>query len=77
MIQAVLSNAQHPESGQVNVRFPIPREEYAQTIEALQTIDLGFCPDPIATETLKTRRSQARSSLRPDPLRLLTTYDRY
>ncbi len=42
MIQAVLSNAQHPESGQVNVRFPIPREEYDQTIEALQAIDLGF-----------------------------------
>ncbi len=42
MMQAVLSNAQHPESGQINVHFPIPRKEYDQTIEALQAIDLGF-----------------------------------
>ena len=42
VIQAVLSNPQRPECGQVTILFPIPVEQYDQTIEMLQTIDLGF-----------------------------------
>ena len=42
VIQAVLSNPQRPECGQVTILFPIPVEQYDQTIEMLQTIELGF-----------------------------------
>ena len=42
MIKAVLSNASHPEYGQVSVSFPIPNDQYDQTIEMLQTMELGF-----------------------------------
>ena len=42
MIQAVLSNPQRPECGQVTIPFPIPVGQYDQTIEMLQEIDLGF-----------------------------------
>ena len=41
-IKAVLSNAQHPEYGQMTISFPIPNDQYDQTIEMLQTMDLGF-----------------------------------
>ena len=41
-IKAVLSNTQHPEYGQVTIPFPIPNDQYDQTIEMLQAIDLGF-----------------------------------
>ena len=40
-IRAVLSNAQHPEYGQVSISFPIPTEEYDQTIAILQEKNLG------------------------------------
>ncbi|NBI11012.1 hypothetical protein D1641_13475 [Colidextribacter sp. OB.20] len=42
VIQAVLSNTQRPECGQVTISFPIPVDQYDQTIEMLQAIDLGF-----------------------------------
>ena len=42
MIKAVLSCASHPEYGQVTVSFPIPNDQYDQTIEMLQTMELGF-----------------------------------
>ena len=42
MIKAVLRNASHPEYGQVTISFPIPDEQYDQTIEMLQAMDLGF-----------------------------------
>ena len=42
VIQAVLSNTQHPECGQVTISFPIPVGQYNKTIEMLQAIDLGF-----------------------------------
>ena len=35
VIQAVLSNAQHPEYGQVTIPFPIPNQNYDCTIELL------------------------------------------
>ena len=41
-IKAVLSNTQHPEYGQVTIPFPIPNDRYDQTIEMLQTMELGF-----------------------------------
>ena len=42
VIQAVLSNTQHPECGQITIPFPIPVDQYDKTIEMLQAIDLGF-----------------------------------
>ena len=37
-IKAVLSNTQHPEYGQVTVSFPVPNNQYDQTIELLQAL---------------------------------------
>ncbi|MDE7244756.1 MAG: antirestriction protein ArdA [Oscillospiraceae bacterium] len=42
VIKAVLSNPGHPEHGQITIPFPIPDEQYDQTIEMLQAMDLGF-----------------------------------
>ena len=33
VIQAVLSNSQHPEHGQITIPFPIPPEQYDQRSE--------------------------------------------
>lgn len=41
MIQAVLTNGQHPEHGVVTVPFPIPREEYDHVIELLTPLKIG------------------------------------
>ena len=41
IIQAVLSNAGHPEYGQVTVPFPIPSEEYDRNIELLSALGTG------------------------------------
>ena len=42
VIKAVLHNPSHPEYGQITIPFPIPLDEYDQTIEMLQAIELGF-----------------------------------
>jgi len=42
MMRVTLSNALRPECGQVTISLPIPRGKYDQTIETLQTMDLGF-----------------------------------
>ena len=42
VIQAVLSNTQHPEHGQITIPFPTPPEQYDQAIEMLQAAELGF-----------------------------------
>ena len=42
VIQAALSNTQHPECGQVTISFPIPIGQYNKTIAMLQAIDLDF-----------------------------------
>lgn len=41
MIQAVLSNAQHPEYGVATIPFPIPRDEYDHCIELLGALEIG------------------------------------
>jgi len=41
VIKAVLSNAQHPEYGQVTVPFPVPDEEYDHTVEMLESLGIG------------------------------------
>ncbi len=41
VIRAVLRNAQHPGYGQVSIHFPIPTEEYDQTIEVFQKKKIG------------------------------------
>ena len=42
VIKAVLHNPSHPEYGQITIPFPIPLDEYDQTIEMLQAIEWGF-----------------------------------
>ncbi len=42
VIKAVLSNPRHPECGQITIPFPIPADQYDQTIEMLQAMDLGY-----------------------------------
>ena len=44
VIQAVLSNARHPEYGQFTVPFPIPQDAYDDMVEALKNMEIG---DPI------------------------------
>ena len=41
VIKAVLSNPQCPECGQVTIPFPIPVDQYDQTIDMLQAMELG------------------------------------
>lgn len=41
VIKAVLSNPKRPECGQITVPFPIPVDQYDQTIEMLQAMGLG------------------------------------
>ncbi len=41
VIKAVLSNAQHPEYGQVTVPFPVSDEEYDHTVEMLEPLGIG------------------------------------
>jgi len=40
-MNAVLSNAKHPEYGQATIPFPIPREEYDHVIELLAPLEIG------------------------------------
>ena len=42
VIKAILSNPRRPECGQITVPFPIPVDQYNQTIEMLRAADLGF-----------------------------------
>lgn len=41
VIKAVLSNPQSPDCGQITIPFPIPVDQYDQTIEMLQAMSLG------------------------------------
>ena len=41
MIQAVLSNPNHPEYGVATIPFPIPRDQYAHCMELLETLEIG------------------------------------
>ena len=41
VIKAVLSNPQRPECGQITIPFPIPVDQYDQTIEMLRAMGLG------------------------------------
>ena len=41
VIKAVLSNPQCPECGQVTIPFPIPVDQYDQTIDMLRAMELG------------------------------------
>ena len=42
VIKAVLSNPRRPECGQITIPFPISHDQYDQTIEMLQAMDLGY-----------------------------------
>ena len=39
--QAILSNKQHPEYGEVTVPFPIPDAGYDHIIELLEALEIG------------------------------------
>ena len=41
MIQAVLSNPNHPEYGVATIPFPIPRDQYAHCMELLEALEIG------------------------------------
>ena len=41
VLRCALSNAAHPEYGQVTVPFPIPAQEYERTLELLAAMELG------------------------------------
>lgn len=41
VIKAILSNPQRPECGQITIPFPIPVDQYDQTIDILQAMELG------------------------------------
>ena len=41
VLRWVLSNAAHPEDGQVTIPFPIPGMEYERTLECLAAMELG------------------------------------
>ena len=41
MIQAVLSNHNHPEYGVATILFPIPRDQYAHCMELLEALEIG------------------------------------
>ena len=41
MIQAVLSNPNHPEYGVATILFPIPRDQYAHCMELLEALEIG------------------------------------
>ena len=41
MIQAVLSNADHPEYGVATIPFPIPREQFDHCMELLEALEIG------------------------------------
>ena len=41
MIQAVLSNPNHPEYGVATIPFPIPHNQYAHCVELLEALEIG------------------------------------
>jgi hypothetical protein len=41
MMQAVLSNASHPEYGVVTIPFPIPRKQFDHCIELVEALEIG------------------------------------
>ena len=41
MIQAVLSNPNHPDYGVVTIPFPIPHDQYAHCMELLEALEIG------------------------------------
>ena len=41
MMEAVLSNADHPEYGVVTIPFPISREQFDHCIELVEALEVG------------------------------------
>ena len=41
IFQAAVSNKAHPEYGQATIPFPIPGDQYDQTIELLEGLAIG------------------------------------
>ena len=45
MIEAVLSNKDHPEYGRMTLSFPIPRVEYGRGIGLVEAMEIGSAYD--------------------------------
>lgn len=58
-IKAALYNADHLEYGLVTIPFPIPQDQYNDTIKMLEALDIG---DPRAKDC--TKRSARSTALR-------------
>ena len=41
MMNAVLSNPDHPEYGVATIPFPIPHDQYAHCMELLEALEIG------------------------------------
>ena len=41
MMNAVLSNPNHPEYGVATIPFPIPHDQYAHCMELLEALEIG------------------------------------
>lgn len=41
MIQAALSNADHPEYGVATIPFPIPKEQYDHCMGMMEALEIG------------------------------------
>lgn len=55
MMEAVLSNSDHPEFGEVTIPLPIPREQYDHCIELVNALEIGsvVAPDCHVSEICK------------------------
>lgn len=55
MMEAVLSNSDHPEFGEVTIPLPIPREQYDHCIELVNELEIGsvVAPDCHVNEICK------------------------
>ena len=49
ILSALLSNPQHPEYGGVQVSFPIPQDEYDETLQRVRRLEIG---DPVLQDCL-------------------------
>lgn len=58
-MQAILSNAQHPEYGEATIPFPIGENEYGRCLELLGKMEIG---NPIEQDCLSGKSSTALPS---------------
>ena len=57
MMEAVLSNADHPEYGVATIPLPIPRNQYDHCVALLEALEIG--------DALSVRKPKCRFVLKP------------